>query len=40
MANYLIFPTGTKILMFFLMGLGRLEIVTALVLFIRAYWRW
>ncbi|GAB6136268.1 TrkH family potassium uptake protein [Thermococcus prieurii] len=40
MANYLIFPTGTKILMFFLMWLGRLEIVTALVLFTRAYWRW
>uniref|UniRef100_UPI00262C5A92 potassium transporter TrkG n=1 Tax=Thermococcus sp. TaxID=35749 RepID=UPI00262C5A92 len=40
MANYLIFPTGTKILMFFLMWLGRLEIVTAFVLFTRAYWRW
>ncbi|WP_457750834.1 TrkH family potassium uptake protein [Thermococcus sp.] len=40
MANYLIFPTGTKILMFFLMWLGRLEIVTALVLFTRSYWKW
>lgn len=40
MANYLIFPPGTRILMFFLMWLGRLEIITALVLFTRAYWRW
>jgi len=40
MANYLMFPAKTKILMFFLMWLGRLEIVTVLVLFTRSYWRW
>ncbi|WP_297420026.1 TrkH family potassium uptake protein [Thermococcus sp.] len=40
MANYLIFPPSTRILMFFLMWLGRLEIVTAFVLFTRSYWRW
>ncbi len=40
MANYLIFPPSTRILMFFLMWLGRLEIVTALVLFTRSYWKW
>ncbi len=40
MASYLIFPTGTRILMFFLMWLGRLEIITALILFTRSYWKW
>ncbi|WP_297506207.1 TrkH family potassium uptake protein [Thermococcus sp.] len=40
MANYLIFPPSTRLLMFFLMWLGRLEIVTVLVLFTRAYWKW
>jgi len=40
MANYLMFPTATKVLMFFLMWLGRLEIITALALFTRSYWRW
>uniref|UniRef100_UPI002635B745 TrkH family potassium uptake protein n=1 Tax=Thermococcus sp. TaxID=35749 RepID=UPI002635B745 len=40
MANYLIFPPSTRLLMFFLMWLGRLEIVTALVLFTRGYWKW
>lgn len=38
MSNYLIFPVSTKILMFFLMWLGRLEIITVLVLFTRSYW--
>lgn len=40
MANYLVFPPSTRILMFFLMWLGRLEIVTALVLFTKSYWKW
>ncbi len=39
-ANYLIFPASTKILMFLLMWLGRLEIITAIVLFTPRYWKW
>ncbi len=39
MSNYLIFPASTKILLILLMWLGRLEIITVLVLFSRKYWR-
>jgi len=39
MANYLIFPTSTRILMIILMWLGRLEVITVLVLFTRHYWK-
>lgn len=40
MANYMIFPPQTRALMIVLMWLGRLEIVTVLVIFTRSYWRW
>ncbi len=38
MNNYLFFPLISKILMIGLMWLGRLEIITVLVLFTRSYW--
>ncbi|MFB6200390.1 MAG: potassium transporter TrkG, partial [Halorhabdus sp.] len=39
MNNYLAFPWTSKLLMVFLMWIGRLEIVPVLVLLTRAYWR-
>ncbi|WP_423751684.1 TrkH family potassium uptake protein [Salinirarus marinus] len=39
MRNYLHFPTGTKLLLAAFMILGRLEILTILVLFTRGFWR-
>ncbi|ERH12289.1 MAG: Trk-type K+ transport system, membrane component [halophilic archaeon J07HB67] len=37
--NYLAFPATTKLLMVFLMWIGRLEIIPVLVLLTNAYWR-
>ena len=37
--NYLPFPATTKLLMVFLMWIGRLEIIPVLVLLTTAYWR-
>ncbi|MFB6071110.1 MAG: TrkH family potassium uptake protein [Halanaeroarchaeum sp.] len=39
MNNYLAFPATSKLLMFGLMWIGRLEIFPVLVLLTRAYWR-
>ncbi len=39
MNNYLDFPASSKLLMTFLMWIGRLEILPVLVLFTPAYWR-
>ncbi|MFC7165204.1 TrkH family potassium uptake protein [Halospeciosus flavus] len=39
MENYLGFPASTKLLLAALMYLGRLEVLTVLVLFTESYWR-
>jgi trk system potassium uptake protein TrkH len=39
MGNYLVFPDTTKLLMVFLMWVGRLEIIPVFVLLTAAYWR-
>jgi len=39
MENYLVFPDTTKLLMVFLMWIGRLEIIPVFVLLTAAYWR-
>ena len=37
--SYLSFPTTSKLLMIFLMWLGRLEIVPVLAIFTGAFWK-
>jgi len=39
MNNFLPFPRSSKLLLFFLMWIGRLEIIPVLVLLTRSYWR-
>jgi trk system potassium uptake protein TrkH len=38
-ASYVEFPTETKLLMTFLMWIGRIEIIPVLVLLTPSYWR-
>jgi len=37
--TYEVFPTGTKVVMIFLMWIGRIEVIPVLVLFTKAFWK-